>query len=82
MKLETKAEKDTDKFVEQEATINEEEVNNDHQDIPEQKQEYPPRRTKEWIQKNHPSNQIIGDINEGRQLRSSATSSRCFSSNL
>ena len=36
LKLETEAEKDKDKIVEQEATINEEEVNNDHQDIPEQ----------------------------------------------
>ena len=71
LKLETKDEKDIDKIVEQEATINEEELNNDHQDIPEQQQEAPPRRTKELIQKNHPSNQIIGDINEGRQLHSS-----------
>ena len=70
LKLEIEAEKDTDKIVEQEETINEEEVNNDNQDIPEQQQEAPPRRTKEWIQKNHPSNQIIGDINEGRKLRS------------
>ena len=36
LKLETEAEKDTDKIVEQEATINEEEEHNDHQDIPEQ----------------------------------------------
>ena len=36
LKLETEDEKDTNKIVEQEATINEEEVNNDHQDIPEQ----------------------------------------------
>ena len=71
LKLETEVEKDTNKIVEQEATINKEEVNNDHQDIPEQQQEAPPKKTKEWIQKNHPSNQIIGDINEGRQLRSS-----------
>ena len=71
LKLETEVEKDTDKIVEQEETINKEEVNNDHQYILEQQQETPPRRTKEWIQKNHPSNQIIGDINEGRQLRSS-----------
>ena len=71
LKLETEAEKDTNKIVEQEATINEEEVNNDHQDIPEQQQEAPPRRKKEWIQKNHPSNQITSDINEGRQLHSS-----------
>ena len=34
LKLETEAEKDTNKIVEQEATINEEEVNNDHQNIP------------------------------------------------
>ena len=54
LKLETEAEKDTDKIGEQEATINEEEVNNDHQDITEQQQEAPSRRTKEWIQKNHP----------------------------
>ena len=33
LKLETKAEKDTDKILEQKATINQEEVNNDHQDI-------------------------------------------------
>ena len=71
LKLETEVEKDTNKIVEQEATINKEEVNNDHQDIPELQQEAPPRRTKEWIQKNHPSNQIIGDIKEGHQLRSS-----------
>ena len=32
LKLETEAEKDTDKILEQEATINQEEVNNDHQD--------------------------------------------------
>ena len=71
LKLETEAEKDTDKIVEQEATINEEKINNDHQDIPEQQQEAPPRITKEWIQKNHPSKKIIGDINEGQQLCSS-----------
>ena len=47
----------------QEVTINQEVVNNDHQDILEQQQEATPKRTKEWIQKNHPSNQIIGDIN-------------------
>ena len=63
--------KKTDKTVEQEATINKEEENNDHQDIPKQQEKAPPRRRKEWIQKNHPSNQIIGDINERRQLRSS-----------
>ena len=71
MKLETEVEKEIVKILEQEATINEEEVNNDHQDIPEQQQESPPRRKKVWIQKNHPSNQIIGDINEVRQLRAS-----------
>ena len=71
LKLEIEAKKDTYKILEQEATINQEEVNNNHQDIPEKQQEAPPRITKEWIQKNHPSNQIIGDINEGRQLRSS-----------
>ena len=38
LKLETEAEKDTEKILEQEATINQEEVNNDHRDIPEQKQ--------------------------------------------
>ena len=38
LKLETEAEKDTDKILEQEANINQEEVNNDHQDIPEQQQ--------------------------------------------
>ena len=69
LKLETEAEKDTDKILEQEATMNQEEVNNDHKDIREQQQEAPPKRTKEWIQKNHPSNQIIGDINEGRNIR-------------
>ena len=74
--------KKTDKIVEQEATINEEEVNNDHQDIPEQQQEAPPRRRKEWIQKNHPSNQIIGDINEGRQLRSSQQAHVSFLANF
>ena len=58
------------KILEQEATINQEKVN-DHQDMPEQQQKAPPKRTKEQIQKNHPSNQIIGDINEVRQLRSS-----------
>ena len=57
--------------------VHQEEVNNDQQDIQEQQEEAPPKRTKEWIQKNHPSNQIIGDINEGigtrkgRQLCSS-----------
>ena len=71
LKLEIEAEKYIDKILEQEATINKEEVNNDHQDIPKKQQEAPPRRTKEWIQNNHPSNQIIGDINEGGQLRSS-----------
>ena len=65
LKLETDAEKGIVKILEQEATINQEEVNNDQQDIQEQQQEAPPKRTKEWIQKNHPSNQIIGDINEG-----------------
>jgi len=34
LKLETEAEKDTDKILEQEATINQEEVNNNHQDTP------------------------------------------------
>ena len=82
LKLEIEAEKGIDKIVEQEATINEEEVNNDHQDIPEQQQEAPPRRTKEWIQKNHPSNQIIGDINEGRQLRSSQQAHVAFLATL
>ena len=62
--------KKTDKFVKQEATINDEEVNIDHQDIPEQQQQAPPSREKGWIKKNHASNQIIGDINQGRQLRS------------
>ena len=46
LKLETEAEKDTEKIVEQEATINEEEVNNDHQDIPKQQQQAPPKRKK------------------------------------
>ena len=78
LKLETEVETDTDKIVEQEATINEEEVKNDHQDIPEQQQEARPRRTKEWIQKNHPSNQIIGDINEGRQIHSSQQAQIAF----
>ena len=36
LKLETEAEKDTEEILEREATINHEEVNNDHQDIPEQ----------------------------------------------
>ena len=35
LKLETKAEKDTEKIIEQEATVNREEVNNDYQDIQE-----------------------------------------------
>ena len=56
LKLETKVEKDIEKILEQElATFNQEEVNNQHQDIYEQQQEAPPKRTKEWIQKNHPS---------------------------
>lgn len=77
LKLETEAEKGIEKILEQEATVNQEELNNNQQDIQEQQQEVPPKRTKEWIQKNHPSNQIIGDINEGigtrkgRHLRSS-----------
>ena len=82
LKLEREAEKDTDKILEQEATINQEEVNNNHQDIPEKQQEAPPRITKEWIQKNHPSNQIIGDINEGRQLRSSQQAHTTFLATL
>ena len=71
MKLETEVENDTEKFIEQEATIKQEEVNNDHQDIAEQQQESPSKRTKECIQKKHPSNQIIGYINEGQKLCSS-----------
>jgi len=65
LKLETETEKGTEKILEQEAIVNQEEVNNDQQDIQEQQQEAPPNITKEWIQKTHPSNQIIGDINEG-----------------
>jgi len=59
LKLETKAKKGTEKILEQEETVNQEEVNNDQQDIQEQQQEAPPKRTKEWIQKNHPSNQSL-----------------------
>lgn len=69
MKLETKTEKGIEKILDQEAIVNQEEVNNDQQDIQKQQQEAPPKRTKEWIQKNHPSNQIIGDINEGIETR-------------
>ena len=47
LKLETEAEKDTEKILEQEETIKHGEVNNDHQDIPEKQQEAPTRRTKE-----------------------------------
>ena len=58
LKLETEAENGTKKIVEQEATVNQEEVNNDQQDIHEQKQEAPPKRTnngfkKKSIKSNH-----------------------------
>ena len=54
LKLEIEAEKGTEKILEQEATINQEEVNNDQQDMQQQQQQASPKRTKEWIQKNHP----------------------------
>ena len=42
-----------------ETTINQEEIRNDQQYV----QENSPKALKEWCQNNHPSNQIIGNIN-------------------
>ena len=56
-----------------ETIVNQEEIRNDQHDV----HENSPKSLKEWFQKNHPSNQIISNINEGigtrrsRQLRSS-----------
>ena len=44
-----------------ETIVNQEEIRNDQQNV----QENSPKALKEWCQKNHPSNQIIGNINEG-----------------
>ena len=59
-----------------ETPVNQEEIINGQQDV----QEVSPKGSKEWYQKNRPSNQIIGNINEGngtrrsRQLHSSQQS--------
>lgn len=45
LKLETEAKKGTEKILEQEATVNQEEVNNDQQDIQAQQQDAPRKRT-------------------------------------
>ena len=50
-----------------ETKINQEEIRNDQQDV----QENSPKASKEWCQKNHPSNQIINNINEGIGTRRS-----------
>ena len=43
-----------------EITVNQEVIRNDQQDV----QENSPKALIEWCQKNHSSNQIIGNINE------------------
>lgn len=46
LKLETEAIKGVEKFLQQEAIVNQEKVNNDQQDIQEQQKEDPPKRKK------------------------------------
>ena len=50
-----------------ETPVNQEEIRNDQHDV----EEVSPKGSKEWYQKNHPSNQIIGNINEGIGTRRS-----------
>jgi len=68
--LEVESVKDEEEAPEQgqsnkETTVNQEEIRNDQHDV----QENFPNILKEWCQKNHPSNKIIGNINEGIRTR-------------